>query len=475
MTRHVLASLLLAVLALSAHAAEAGEAFVPPSPEAGGRTLYVDSLEGDYKGDGSAEFPWKTLDQVEQARLLPGDFIHVRGRHEPHGGFHLNKVHGEKGAWIRIVAEEGAAIVAAGMWNAVEFVKCSYVSLEGFEITSTDRRKPVEDWRPLDGVKFKDGVSRDIAILGCHIHGLGGVGVISMAPLVERIRIERCAIETCFTGIYMGYFESHEKFIADDNIIRGNLIRLCPPVDVDGRGYGVQIKGGCAGNLIEDNVIADCAGWERAAVAVYHATSLARERAAPNVIRRNLILRSRHEGIYAAEGAVIENNMIVDSGEAGIEVGPRKTGEWGTYYGDLVIRHNTIIRIKHPNGRALRLVDGAWTGKFIVAGNVLVADGRDQLSLRTPARFTGRVVANACSGDVQGIDEGTRPLDLTLFKSLTFGEEGFGVPVGLRAADRKLAPADDLEGRPRDRFPLPGCLEGPSSWKPLEHWKPLVD
>ena len=63
--------------------------------------------------------------------------------------------------------------------------------------------------------------------------------------------------------------------------------------------------------LVEDNVLVDVAGTERAAIIVYHSAPkpVGSPLAGSNTVRGNFILRSRNEGINAAAGAIIENNI----------------------------------------------------------------------------------------------------------------------------------------------------------------------
>ncbi len=462
-------------------AAPRAPARVPSFAGVGSGTHYwIDAATGHDRQPGTEDQPWGSLDRIETAELRAGDLVHVRP-----GVYHLDRnlllegIAGEPEAWIGIRGEGDVVLRNRANENVIDVVGCRYLFLEGLEITHDNQGAPYEAWQTIDGIKFKNTLSEFVSIVACSIHDLGGVGVASQAPEIRSISLYGCEIYTCFTGVYFGYYEDEPKNYAHDSWIARNFIHDCPPADLDGRGYGIQIKGGSSGNVIEDNVLAHVGGGDRAGIAVYHVSTNRGLEVARNVIRRNVVRAARHEGIYASEGAIIENNLIVDSGEVGIEVGPRMTGKWGTFYGNLTIRNNTILRVDAPTGRGIRLLDGAFTRPFQVTNNAIVVTGDDQFAVRAPTRFPGLFAGNQLHGGVIGQGLSTSKFRAgTGFLSTTWGEAGFATPRPDGPLDgsaiRKHAPLDDFDGASREHSTDAGALDAEAEWVPADDFKPIL-
>ena len=58
------------------------------------RNFYVDSFSGGKVANGSMEFPFKSLDALEDVKFLPGDCIHLAGNQILNGNIHLKGVKG---------------------------------------------------------------------------------------------------------------------------------------------------------------------------------------------------------------------------------------------------------------------------------------------------------------------------------------------------------------------------------------------
>jgi len=421
---------LLLLVAARAWSQPAGDE--PVYPGAGSGTHYWINVDGgDDANPGTRERPWKTMDKLESVSLAPGDMVHVLpGLYSIEGDLRLRGIAGKSDAWIGIVAEGAVILRNSERANVVNIEDCHYLFLKGFEITHDNRGRPYGAWDGADGVKFQKAPSDHVAIDSCRLHGLGNVGVSSQAPLVEHLTVYRCEIYDCFTGIYWGYYEDPQKRYAHRGRIAGNYIHDCPPRDVNGTGYGIQIKGGSRGNVIEDNVLVNVAGGSRAAIAVYHASTEELVSTEPNLIRRNFIRASRNEGIYASEGAVIENNVVMASRTRGISVSARDSGGWGTFYGNLVIRNNTVFGVSEPVGRALSIQGGKFRPPLLLANNLLVVEGASQLALAGPLGFAGEARSNFCFGGSGGSGLGiVRLPDLGALQSTTYGEADFLYPA----------------------------------------------
>jgi hypothetical protein len=432
----------LLLLAACRHSGGSGAdaAAPPPAPGPGGSApvyagagagahYWIDAAGSD-ANPGSQALPWATLDKIETVALSPGDLVHViPGVYTVNSSLSLTTITGTAAAWIGLQAEGAVTIRNTAVQNVVNISGCHYLFLKGFEITHVNAGA-YGTWDAVDGVKFQGAPSDHVSIDSCTIHDLGNVGVSSQASLVEFITVYGCEIHACTTGLYWGYYEDASKRYAHYGRIANNYVHDCPPVDLDGTGYGLQIKGGSRGNVIEDNVFVNVAGNTRAAIAVYHISTDAATYADVNIIRRNFVRASRNEGIWAVEGALIENNIVVDSGTYGVNVDQRNTGGWGVFYGNLTIRNNTVYRVTSGSGRAMRIGPASFTPPIVVANNLLAVTAAGQLALAGPNGFAGTAAQNFCLGGASGSNLGVVPLaDLSCVQSALYGSANFLYPT----------------------------------------------
>lgn len=363
----------------------------PVYPGAGtGGHKWIDIVAGNDANAGTATAPWRTLDKLETLTLLPGTIVHVKaGTYMLNSNLVLNGKNGNAAAWIGLEAEGAVLVRNNAVQNVVELSGCSYLYLRGFDISHDNGTAAYGSWAAVDAIKFS-GNCNDVSVDSCVLHDVGNCGVASQAPLVQRITVYSCEIRNCFCGIYWGYYEDVAKRYAHDSRIASNNIHDCPPVDLNGTGYGIQIKGGSHGNIIEDNVLTNVGGNTRAGICVYHASTDATVSNQPNVIRRNLVRQARNEGIYASEGALIENNILSDSQNYGIRVDRRDTISWGAFYGRLTIRNNTIQRVMSATGVGLSVQANAFSPPFVVANNFVWVNGATtQKAFEGPIGFSG--------------------------------------------------------------------------------------
>ena len=446
-----------------------------------GTHWWIDGQTGSDSNPGTRDEPWRTIDKLESVTLSPGDLVHVlAGSYPVQNSLRLIGIAGTADAWIGIKAAGPVRLINSGLANVVNVEGCHYLFLRGFEITHENRGLPYGSWDPVDGVKFSNAVSTNVAIDGCRIHHLGNVGISSQAPLIRGIRVVDTEIHDCFVGLYWGYYEAPNKRYAHNGIIARNYIHDCPPIDLDGTGYGLQIKGGSYGNVIEDNVIVNAGGNTRAAIAVYHASTDLGTQPKRNIIRRNFVRAARNEGIYATEGALIENNILVDCANVGINVTSRSTG-WGVFYGNLTIRNNTVFSLDAPGGQALFIGVGPVVLPQVVANNLLLVISPGQTSLRLPSGFAGTSTQNYCLGSTSGPSLGAVNVnDLRVVLSSAYGDPDFLFPNPTNllpsAADSLYAPKSDFHGQPRDAAPDVGAFEstggGNPGWVLSDGFKP---
>ena len=449
----------------------------PAYTGSGSGTHFYVSPTGSDGNPGSTAQPWQSLDKLESVTLGPGDLVHVAaGTYTVNSSLALTNVTGTAAAWIGIQAEGAVTIQNTAVQNVINISGCSYLFLKGFEITHVNAGA-YGTWDSVDGVKFQGANSSYVSIDSCHIHDLGNVGISSQAPLVTYVTIWNCEIHDCYTGLYWGYYEDVNKRYAHYGRVAHNYVHDCPPVDLDGTGYGLQIKGGSRGNVIEDNVFVNVAGNTRAAIAVYHISTNLGAETDPNLIRRNVVRASRNEGIWAVEGATIENNIVVDCAQYGINVDQRNTGSWGTFYGNLTIRNNSVCRVTNSSGRAMRIGSAAFTPPIAATNNLLHVTGGGQLALTGPAGFTGTASNNFCFGGSSGSNLGVVALaDMSCVMSTTYGAAGFLFPTaGGVLVDVGGTATEDFNGTARTT-PDAGAYEsggaGNPGWTLTDGMKP---
>lgn len=453
----------------------------PVYPGAGsGGHKWIDIVAGNDANAGTQSAPWRTLDKLETATLPAGCIVHVKpGSYALNGNLLLSGKHGTATAWIGIEAEGAVFVSNTALQNVVELSNCSYLYLRGLDISHNNGSAAYGSWASVDAVKFT-GNCNDVSLDTCVLHDVGNCGVSSQASLVQRITVYGCEIRNCYCGIYWGYYESSSKRYAHDGRIAANWIHSCPPVDLDGTGYGIQIKGGSHGNVIEDNVLSLVGGSTRAGICVYHASTNTAVSTQPNIIRRNLVRQSRNEGIYASEGALIENNILSDSQNCGIRVTLRNTGSWGSFYGRLTIRNNTIQRVMSAAGIGLSVQTNSFSAPFIVANNFSCVNGAaTQRSFEGPTNFTGSTSRNYCYGASTGSNLGILAANATNFWSHVYGNAGYVYPkttsVFLNQADPAHLAADDFNGMTRSGTSEPGAYHFTSianpGWTPANAFK----
>jgi hypothetical protein len=454
-----------------------GPGGAPVYTGAGSATHYYVSTTGNDGNPGTAAQPWATLDKIESVALAPGDLVHVAaGTYTVNSALSLTNIAGSAAAWIGLQAEGAVKIQNTAVQNVINVSGCSYLFLKGFEITHVNAGA-YGTWDAVDGVKFQGSNSSFVSIDSCHIHSLGNVGVSSQAPLVQSITVWNCEINDCYTGLYWGYYEDVNKRYAHYGRVARNYVHDCPPVDLDGTGYGLQIKGGSRGNVIEDNVFVNVAGNTRAAIAVYHISTNLSAETDHNIIRRNVVRASRNEGIWAVEGATVENNLVVDCAQYGINIDQRNTGSWGTFYGNLNLRHNSVCRVTNASGRAMRIGSAAFTPPIAATNNLLHVAGGGQLALTGPAGFTGTASNNFCSGGSSGSNLGVVALaDMSCVQSTTYGSAGFLFPTAAGVLiDVGGTATDDFNGTTR-ATPDAGAYEsggaGNPGWTVSDGFKP---
>jgi len=389
-------------------------------------TDYVVAPTGDDAAAGTAAAPWKTL-QTAAGKVVAGDTVTARAG--TYAGFKCDGKQGTAAARIVFRSEtKGAAKIDAAGTGAdaqdwIQLNSCSYVTVDGFEVSGAPRSGIAILGNTDDGSD-----ARDVVIQNNHSHHNGGPvahgrhdGIFSGFALNLTIR-DNETHDNSEHGIYVSN-------AADNPIIRGNLVHdvgvNCVQINADLSTGG---DGLISNWLIEGNVVHGCGS------------------AAFNL-----------DG--AIEGA-LRNNLAYDCAKGGITL---FQGDGAQASHDNVIVGNTIF---NPAGSraALQVADGA--NDNVVFDNILYAKAIG-LEIQT---VTGLVhddnFVSSYQGGAASAHEAA-PDPATLFADVA--GRMFGLAAASPARDSgvaslggKSAPAFDLEGKPRpagagfDR----GCYEG---------------
>jgi hypothetical protein len=241
-------------------------------------------------------------------------------------------------------AAEGARVVFRRpdrRQNSINLDQCQYFQLSGIEITggATGIRIGGSPERP----------AKHITLEGLHIHNVGGNGVTANFPgqTYERMIFRRNHIhhtEGHGEAFYLGSNNDDEGKTTGylfNSFIEGNYIHDLGGPTVS-QGDGIELKDGCYGNVVRDNVIHDT---NYPGIIVYGADGKA-----PNVIERNVIWNSGDHGIQAAADAIVRNNVIFDVKGFGIYCRAHQSARVGR----MKIVHNTI-----KNPRSIRIIPNA--------------------------------------------------------------------------------------------------------------------
>jgi len=382
----------------------------------------------------------------------------------------LEGVNGEPGLPIVLEgAGEGVEIVGTSPANNVISLHDNHdLELRRLDVSFIGGADPTNN--SVDAIKFETGVSHDILIEDCILHDVGNVIVGAQAPEIYRVTLRRNELRNAgVCCVYWGYFEEEPKRYAHDCLIDQNLMTDCPADARSATGYGIQIKAGSYGNVIQDNVLMDVAGTSRAGIIVYHtAEAVGEPLRADNVIRRNVILRSRNEGIDAAAGAVIENNLVIDAANYGYYFQGRDG-----YTGPLKVINNTA-RLSTASGNDRGFMFSGWQGvdeRSVIAHNLSLMTTADLVAFRATDGVGGAIVAeNLAFGttDIAGVALLSSPEQAV--QSLSYGDPDFLFPVtggpAVDAGSPSPAAADDFNGVTRDGLPDIGAYESTGGGNP---------
>lgn len=249
------------------------------------RNWYIAPSGVDRKSCGSLRMPCASIQYVDRNKVSPGDTVHVRpGKYVLISGSCITtKKSGKPGAPIQWVSDEkwGAKIDGQGGCMYVWHNTGDYVIISGFEVTGTQAMPgPTNNGGPV-AILNEAGHTE---ITNNHVHHLRGHVVAA---------IDNAAYSKGFNNVH-------------DNVIHDVEYDFYPRMQTGG-GYGI-----------------------------YQAT--------PGEVRNNLIYRTTGAAISTWHGGTnvkIYNNTIVDSPNAGIQIGTGDEG--GAANASFEVANNIVV------------------------------------------------------------------------------------------------------------------------------------
>lgn len=325
--------------------------------------------------------------------LVAGDTLLISPGTYDIGALWLSNMHGAENAWFVIKGLGGMATLIGSQYeNVINLNGVSYLKFENIGITTNGK------FNDIDGVTFRSN-SHHVTFKRCHIYGVTNAGVNSQVPEIHHIIVSECEIDHCSeVGIYWGYNDPLK--VARDCIIEHSYIHHCPTDSRQVTGYGIQIKGGSYRNIIRDNVLHDVGGIARAGMAAYYTNwSGGWTVADNNIVSGNVIWNVSNEGIYAAAGVTLENNIIFDS-NTGLAIYPYN----GSVTENVVIRNNTIYRCRE-NGLFISGWDNAGND-CIITNNASYMEAITVDALDAKSRGHAIFSNNTYYGNAKGFEDG---------------------------------------------------------------------
>jgi parallel beta-helix repeat protein len=392
-------------------------------------TDYVVAPTGDDAAAGTMAAPWKTL-QKAAGKVVAGDT--VTARDGTYAGFQCDGRSGTAGARIvfRSETKGGAKITSAGVGaDAMDWVQlnsCSYVTVDGFEVSGA----------PRSGIAILGNINdgsdaRDVIIQNNHSHHNGGPvahgrhdGIFSGFALNLTVQ-DNESHDNSEHGIYVSN-------AADNPIIRRNHVHdvgvNCVQINADLSTGG---DGLISNWLIDSNVVHGCG--------------------------------SAGFNLDGAIQGVLQNNLAYDCAKGGITL---FQGDGAQASHDNVVVGNTIF---NPAGSraALQVANGA--NNNVVFDNILYAQAigleiQTVTGLLHDYNFVSSYSGGAASAHEAAPDPATLFVDVA-GRLLALSATSPARDSGVATLGGKMAPTVDIEGKPRpagagyDR----GCYEGGSA------------
>lgn len=232
---------------------------------------YLDATGGNDANSGlSPTAAWKSLEKLQDVKLLPGDKVllkrgevfqgelEITGHGTPENRIYI-EAYGDGGQKPCIVGND-ASLYAARICNS------DYITMQNLEIVNTGKQPlPYRSGLKIECTDY--GVSQHIVINNVTVRDVngslvkeqgGGCGIYivnggkEIISTFNRLTIENCHILRCTRNamIWDAYCDRRNWHPSKHTVIRGNLIEEVP-------GDGI-VPIGCDSTLIEYNVMRNC-------------------------------------------------------------------------------------------------------------------------------------------------------------------------------------------------------------------------
>jgi PKD repeat protein len=310
-----------------------------------GNTYYISVENGNDENDGfSISAAWKTIEKAN-SELQPGDTVYITaGTYQetivPNNSGKLNK-------YIRYSNYQNDEVIITGVNYGVDLRNKHFIEIDGLRIKDT-----TTSW-----VYMHNSTSTHNIIKNCYMS----------------------EVQTGWAGIWMGGSSSDPGECNYNSFINNTFIGICHPENL------VQCSYGSSYNIIEGNsfhygphVSLELQGWG--------------SQVTGNIIRNNSFQNLYHTAINVynnADGNIIENNYIVDSGENHLE--------------------NSCGSSRDRNAERY-IHGGIYIGSSdnIVRGNILINNGCFTIeSYSYPKAYNNRVYNNTIYKNYRGLRSAT--------------------------------------------------------------------
>jgi hypothetical protein len=424
-------------------------------------TYYVDARSGDDAGPGtSRERPWKSLDRVSAAALLPGDRVLLAGGQTFAGPLRLGQMaRGLPDARIVVSSfGRGAATIDGGTGDAIALRGCAYVTLANVNVVGAGRKNG------SDGAGIVVDATDHIELDRIDVGGFRVAGVTLSGDIGTRVTRVR-AHDNGFAGIAAGGDDRTRR--ARDLSIGDCVAENNPgdPKNLDGHSGNGIVVSGVDGAVIEycrafnngwdmprtGNGPVGIWAWNADRVTIQHCIS--HDNKSPgmdgggfdfdggvtnSVMQYNLsydnvgcgYLLCQYPGAAPWKNNVVRYNVSVNDGRKNLRCG---IGLWLGDAGisDAQIYNNTIVN-------AVNAVATLGDVPGMVYRNNIFLSGEDVLDgTFTRSRFDNNLYWSTGMGALHR-DEGVIRQTLEAWSAATGQEAKDGKPIGLYA-DPKLS------------------------------------
>ncbi len=379
-------------------------------------TEYSVSPTGNDKATGLAGAPWLTI-QRALSSVKPGDVVTVDDG--TYAGLACDSVSGTAAAPIvfRSRNKWGAKITSATADSTQDFVQlssCSYVTVDGFEVSGAPRSGIA-----ILGNKSDGSDARGVVIQNCYSHNNGGTaatgrhdGIFSGFALDLTIQNNR--IDTTGEhGIYVSNAADNPVILRNDISNTGaNCIQINADLSTGGDGLISNWR-------IEGNTVRTCKG-------------------------------AAGINLDGAIHGVAVNNVIFDAAKAGFAL---FQGDGAEAAHDNLIVNNTVY---DPNGSrsAIQVADGA--NNNVIFNNILISKSTGLEVQNVTGLMHDDNIVSSYDGATAAAHESTPANAAALFAGASSGNlqlaavtPALAIDKGVASFGGQSAPATDVTGAPR--------------------------